>query len=423
MTADEIRIASLNEALASSREIVQTLTDELEGRATNAASLAQVHVDEALQEHLRKDEFLAMLGHELRNPLAALSHGLALLDKVTGDPGRSAELRSMMVRQTKRMSDMLDQLLDIGRVVSGKVQIEKLAIDLAGPVRAAAETVMLRLAPERLTFTLALPVENIHVRGDSLRLAQVIVNLLTNAVSYTDVGGHITLTLDAEGENARITVRDDGAGMAAELVPHVFDVFTQEPRELDRERGGLGLGLPLVRRLVELHGGKATASSGGLGKGSEFVITLPRLREPPPTQAPDEVRASKEVVFRPRRILIVEDESLMADALAELLALDGHQTRAVYDGLAALEAATMFHPEIVLLDLGLPGVDGYEVARRLRTALGRKVYIIAVTGYAKDAARLADAGFDEHLIKPPDLDKLAALIAAWVGPTAHTAPI
>jgi two-component system, chemotaxis family, CheB/CheR fusion protein len=367
--------------------------------------------DELAREYRRKDEFLAMLGHELRNPLSALSNGLELLRRVEGDRERSAHARDMMIRQAKRISAMLDQLLDVARVVSGRVQIARELVDLTDVARAAVEVVTPLVDSKRLDLAVALP-PRAMVTGDAVRLTQVLENLLTNAAKYTDEGGHIWLTITAEGNSARVVVKDTGVGMDADLLPHVFELFTQERRTLDRSKGGLGLGLPLVRRLTEMHGGTVEGSSPGLGRGSEFVVTLPLI----PVRTLDERSERAEapapaVPVRPRRILLVDDEEDSRCAMAEILVSDGHQVEAVGDGPAALIAARRFRPEVVLLDLGLPGMDGYEVARRLRDEHGPALRLIAMTGYRRDGERVDAAGFDEHLLKPADLGTLAAALA------------
>lgn len=252
--------------------------------------------------------------------------------------------------------------------------------------------------------------------GDPIRLTQAVENLLTNAAKYTDPGGEITLTLDSDADIVRIVVRDNGIGMSADLIPHVFEVFTQAPRTLDRSKGGLGLGLPLVQRIVELHGGQVTASSPGLGEGSEFVVTLPRVleRRSADRREHDVTDKSGFDAARPRRILVVDDEEDARETLAALLESDGHETVAVNDGPAALKAVRAFRPEVVLLDLGLPGADGYEIARELRSeSANRNMLLVAVTGYRSDPPRMKSAGFDNHLIKPASLQQVSALLAAW----------
>ena len=363
-----------------------------------------------------KDEFLATLGHELRNPLSALMLGLERMGAVPDDRARSEELRGMMVRQATRMGSLLDELLDLARVTSGKIELSMHCIDLADVVRGAAETVMPLVESQKHKLTLSLPPDkSALVLGDGVRLTQVVENLLTNAAKYTNAGGQIALTLTLDKDQARIFVRDTGAGISAEFLPHVFEVFTQAPQTLDRSKGGLGLGLPLVKRLVEMHQGQVTASSPGPGQGSEFTVTLPRLLSKRSKERIDSQRVpSGPGKILPRRILVVDDEEDTAAIFAELLEEEGHQTLAVGNGPAALAAIRTFAPEVVLVDLGLPVMDGYEIAKRIREEHGdKKILLIAVTGYQKDAARLKQAGFDQHLIKPPDMLKLSAFIAGW----------
>jgi CheY-like chemotaxis protein/anti-sigma regulatory factor (Ser/Thr protein kinase) len=251
------------------------------------------------------------------------------------------------------------------------------------------------------------------VRGDASRLVQVMENLLTNAAKYTQPGGRIEVTIQSDASEVSIAVRDDGFGIEADLLPHVFDLFTQERRSLGRARGGLGLGLPLAKQLVEMHGGRITAASEGPGRGSEFVVTLVRC-DPPVSRAPSAPAPSDAPTPtpRPHRILVVDDEEDAAGMLAEILGTRGHETKAVSSADAAIEAVRSFRPDVVLLDLGLPHTDGYEVARRLRQAHGNGLFLVALTGYQADPARLAEAGFDRHLLKPADLDKLARWLAA-----------
>lgn len=368
--------------------------------------------------YLRKYEFVAMLGHELRNPLSAVAHGLDLLGRTAHDPVRSEQLRLMMIRQTGRIGALLDQLLDIAWVSSGKVSVSRLRVDLAEVLRAAVETVGPIVEARRHDLVVDLPRDGTaFVRGDAGRLTQVFENLLANAATNTDEGGHVSLAVVLEESTVRIVVKDTGIGMSAELLPHVFEVFTQAPRSLDRGKGGLGLGLPLVRRLVELHLGKVLASSPGLGKGSEFSVTLPRLHpRRSKAAAPPAVAPAARRPVQSRRILVVDDEADLAETLVDLLEEDGHQALVARNGPAALVALRTFAPDVVLLDLGLPGIDGYEVARRMRKAPGgKRLLLIAVTGYRSDGPQLKEAGFDRHLIKPPDMVKLAALLTRGEG--------
>jgi CheY-like chemotaxis protein len=325
-----------------------------------------------------------------------------------------------MERQTVRIVSMLVQLLDLARITSGKIQLARNPVDLALAVQGAVETTAPLIERRNHHFSLSLPDEapgSVLVEGDAIRLAQVVENLLSNAAKYTDMGGIIDLTLEVDEKWARIRVRDSGIGMEADLLPHIFELFIQGPRDLERAAGGLGLGLPLVKSLVEMHGGKIDASSPGRGQGSEVIVTLPRMREASAKKrANGEGSARQTAAERRYRILLVDDETEMVTILAELLERAGHQTCTVHDGLAALDAAGSFAPEIILLDLGLPGIDGYEVARRLREQpRGEAPLMVAVTGYQADAERLGQAGFDHHLLKPLSMGKLYDLLAAEGG--------
>ncbi|HVT58378.1 MAG TPA: chemotaxis protein CheB [Thermoanaerobaculia bacterium] len=373
-----------------------------------AEIVAQSRADELAQDDRRKDEFLAMLGHELRNPLAALTTGLDLM-RLTGG-GSVEQIRAMMERQTRRMTAMLDQLLDVARVISGKFELTRDAADVAEAAKAAIESVkpMLEAAQHELTVSLP-PGGTVLVLGDAVRLAQVMENLLGNAAKYTDNGGRIWLSVDATDDTVKLSVRDTGIGMEPGVLEHVFDLFTQAPASLHRARGGLGLGLALVRSLVQMHGGHVDAFSAGPGKGTEVVVTLPRLRRGR-LATPEEEQAALFPVTA-RRILVVDDEMDAAEALVKILTIQGHEARAVPDGVAALTVVGELKPEVVLLDLGLPKMDGYELAHNLREVLGKRVLLVALTGYQADRARLREAGFDVHLLKPTNLGKLFALLA------------
>jgi two-component system, chemotaxis family, CheB/CheR fusion protein len=370
-------------------------------------------------EHRRKDEFLAMLGHELRNPLAALVNGLALLDEFDDDAAQVRRLQPMLVRQTRRMTVILDQLLDISRVSSGKIELDDQAIDLVDVANTVIESVRPMIDASHHEFVLSLPpAGTVFVRGDLVRLTQVVENLLANAVKYTEEGGTIWLMVDASERTVRIVVRDTGIGIDAELLGRIFEVFTQGSQSLGRSRGGLGVGLALVRLLVNLHGGRVEAFSAGTGRGSEFVVHLPRLEPESVTVERAEQRRSTGLAVPTRRVLVVDDELDAALMLAELLKLHGHEVRVAHDGHTALEVAGEWMPEVVLLDLGLPDIDGYEVARRLRTQVGaqagaqvsKSMRIVAVTGYQREDTRLQAAGFDDHVLKPPTLDRLVVAL-------------
>jgi signal transduction histidine kinase len=363
----------------------------------------------------RKDEFLAMLAHELRNPLAPVRNGLHVLRlRAAADP-EVDRLAEMLTRQVGQIVRLVDDLLDVSRITRGTVPLRRERVDLAAVVDQAVEAARPLLDARRHRLTVTAAPEPIHVDADPARLAQVIGNILNNAGKYMDEGGRAWLETRREGDEAVIAVRDAGVGISAEMLPRVFDLFTQADGTLDRSQGGLGVGLTLVRRLVEMHGGTVHAASPGPGRGSEFVVRLPAL---PATAGPARARPADPEPPppspRPRRILVVDDNVDSADSLATLLELSGHQVRTAYGGAAALEAAESHRPEVVLLDIGLPGMDGYEVARRLRggtTSAG--VTLVALTGYGQDTdrRRTQEAGFDHHLVKPVNPDELARLLA------------
>lgn len=404
------RVMLVNARLMRVRErarfILLSIEDITERKAAEEA--ARLRADDLALEHRRKDEFLAMLGHELRNPLSALMHGLDLLELDADDAERRGEIHATMVRQAKRMSSMLDQLLDVARLTAGKVRIAQERLELADVVRGASEAVAPLIEAAQHELKVAIPSdEPMVVVGDFMRLVQVVENLLTNAAKYTEPGGRIELSVEPERERVRIRVRDTGIGMAPELLPHVFDLFTQEPRTLGRARGGLGLGLSLVKQVVELHGGTVEASSPGRSQGSEFVVTLPRQEGRPEVTHHDARPPASGTEVPPRRILVIDNEVDAATMLTKILATHGHEVRMSTNGPEGLKIAETLDPDLVLLDLGLPNMDGYEVARRLRAQPGgQRRLLIAVTGYQEDPPRLAEAGFDHHLLKPPDSDTL-----------------
>ncbi|PCC73644.1 PAS domain S-box-containing protein [Nannocystis exedens] len=373
----------------------------------------QKHAEAALEAANRsKDEFLAMLSHELRNPLAPLR---SVADSLRGNdlagPAR-ARAYAIIDRQVTHLTRLVDDLLDVSRITRGKTELRQQVVDLAQIVEQALEMARPALDERHHTVAVTLPTQPLQVQGDPVRLTQVVFNLLGNAAKYTEPHGHIWLTAAREGDEAVVRVRDDGIGMPPELVPRVFDLFAQGDRSLDRSQGGLGLGLTLVHRLVEMHGGSVGASSPGRGQGSEFVVRLPVLAGPPATvPAAPPARA---VPARPAaRILVVDDNRDVAESLLLLLEAHGAAVRVAHAGADALAVAREFLPQVVLLDIGLPDMDGYEVARRLRhePGLGR-VLVIAVTGYGQDDARRRseEAGFDYHLVKPVTEETLDAAL-------------
>jgi two-component system CheB/CheR fusion protein len=371
--------------------------------------------EQALREaDRRKDEFLAMLAHELRNPLAPIVAALQLMKRHRGGPDLEED-RAMAERQVRHMARLIDDLMDVSRISRGKVVLRKEVVDLKALVARAAETGRPLLEERRHQFAVTLPDAPVLVKADPTRLEQVLTNLLSNASKYTDPGGRIRLTAGREGGWAVVRVRDTGIGIEPRMLPEVFGLFVQVERRLDRSRSGLGIGLSLVKSLVEMHGGSVSAHSEGPGRGSEFVIRLPALERVPkgggrPFMACAE--ASREMAGR--RILVVDDNVDAADGLGRLLSrVWGQEVRVVYDGPAALVSAESFRPEVVLLDLGLPGMDGYEVARRLRGEPEfADVLLVAVTGWGQDSDRQMSkqAGFDHHLVKPVDLERLRGLL-------------
>jgi PAS domain S-box-containing protein len=361
---------------------------------------------EALKEvNQRKDEFLAMLAHELRNPLAPIRNAAQLLNIHSSGKPEIEWARAVIERQTSHLVRLVDDLLDVSRMVRGQIMLQKRAVDLAEVVQHAVETSRPLIRLRKHHLTVQLPEEPVQLEADLTRLSQVISNLLNNAAKYTDEGGQIRLDASVTDRMVTIRVRDTGLGVDPDLLPHVFDLFTQAERTPDRSEGGLGIGLTLVKRLVEMHGGTVEAQSEGLGSGAEFIVRLPVLAEgqasAPPLPARVPVVAAANA--RSLRILVVDDNVDAADSIAMLLNMEGHETRAVNTARAALLAVPDFEPEVVLLDIGLPEMDGYEVARRLREQNGKhRMRLVAVTGYGQpaDRRRAQAAGFDEHMVKP-----------------------
>jgi PAS domain S-box-containing protein len=373
--------------------------------------------DAALREaDRRKDEFLAMLGHELRNPLGAISNATAVLGRVRRDDAQLASIHEMLDRQVRQLGRLVDDLLDVARIAQDKLVLRRERTDLAGAVRQALESNAALADARSQRLDVRLPHVPLPVDADPARLAQIVSNLVHNAVKYTPEGGNIRVQASVEGEQALLVVADDGPGIAPELLGRVFDLFTQGNRDVDRADGGLGIGLTLVRRLVEMHGGTVTAHSGGPGRGAEFRVRLPLLERP----AAGAASAAPAVGTVPGvlRVLVVDDNEDVLTSMTMLLELDGHQVTTAQDGPATMAAVGDFRPDVVLLDLGLPGADGYEVARALRARLGPGVRLVAVTGYGQpeDRARAAAAGFDHHLLKPVDFEALQGLLAT-VTPT------
>jgi PAS domain S-box-containing protein len=376
---------------------------------------------ELRESHRRKDEFLATLAHELRNPLAPIRNALAVL-RLAGDDGSHAEeARAMMERQVRQMVRLIDDLLDISRITRGKIELRKERVPLAEVVRSAVESSGPLIEEFRHTLTVTLPPGPMVLEADPTRLAQVLLNLLNNAAKYTEPGGRIDVRADVAGGRdgaspaaLEVRIRDNGIGIPKEMLPRVFEMFTQGQHSRDRAQGGLGIGLSLVRGLVRLHGGTVEANSEGPGRGSEFVVRLPLpAQEPHGARMPSASPPSCNGATVHLRVLIVDDNIDAAESLALLLDMVGHETRTAPDGPTALGTAFTFLPDVVLLDIGLPGMSGYDVARQLRQAPGLSgVLLVAMTGWGQedDQRRSREAGFDYHLVKPVDANALQQLL-------------
>jgi PAS domain S-box-containing protein len=357
----------------------------------------------------RKDEFLAMLGHELRNPLAPIMNGLQVLrlEQTVSPNGQQAI--GVIDRQVKHLTRLVDDLLDVSRITRGKIQLRKERVELRTIVTHAVETTRHLIESRRHELTVSLPAEPVWLEADPARMEQVISNLLSNAAKYTEPCGQIWLSAERQGPEAVIRVKDTGMGIVPEMVPRVFDLFVQADRALDRSQGGLGIGLTLVKTLAQMHGGRAEAFSPGAGQGAEFIIRLPAAPDAAPVK-PEE-RPAAPAKGRPLRLLVVDDNKDAADSLALLLRLNGHEVSTADSGAAGLQAALSGTPDVVLLDLGLPGIDGYAVARRIREKADKPL-LIAMTGYgqAEDRQRSKEAGFEYHLVKPVDPVRLQDLL-------------
>jgi PAS domain S-box-containing protein len=379
-------------------------------------------IEQALQEtDRRKDEFLAMLAHELRNPLAPIRNAVQVMRHFgLGDP-QLERMRAVIERQTDQLTRMVDDLLDISRISQGKITLRKEKVDLLTIVGHAVETSRPLIDGSGHRLTVSLPSESLRIEGDVTRLAQVLSNLLNNAAKYTEAGGEIWLTAERQGDEVELRVKDSGIGMSPDVLPRIFDLFAQADRALDRSQGGLGIGLTLVRSLVEMHGGKVKAFSEGLGKGSEITVRLPLLIVRPHPAAEPAERSGRPGTTAPLvgcRILLVDDNVDNVQSLSLLLALEGHEVRTAHDGREGIETARDFQPQVVVLDIGLPQMSGYEVAVHLREQLTlHGALLIALTGYGQpeDRQRSKDAGFDHHLVKPVDFDALRNLIATHAG--------
>ena len=409
--ACSIRAVPVLNADGTIREWVGVHTDITE-RKRNEEKLQHLAAELSAADR-RKDEFLATLAHELRNPLAPIRNGLQLMKLVGGQDTTFEQARSMMERQLTHMVRLVDDLMDVSRISRGQFELRKERIPLETVLNTAVESSRPLIGQLGHDLTITLPKQPLFVDGDMTRLAQVFLNLLNNAAKYSDRGGHIKLTVERQGSEAVVTVTDTGIGIAADQLPSIFEMFTQVDRSLERSQGGLGIGLTLVRRLAELHGGNVEAKSGGPGKGSEFVVRLPLLIDASPPQS-SSAEDAPTATTSSLRILIVDDNRDGADSLSEMLKIIGNDTRKAYDGEQAVNMAGEYRPDVILLDIGLPKLNGYEACRLIRQQpWGKGIVLIALTGWgqAEDRRRSTEAGFDHHMVKPVDPQALMEIFA------------
>ncbi|HWZ63519.1 MAG TPA: ATP-binding protein [Steroidobacteraceae bacterium] len=373
---------------------------------------SQEYVVRLAEADRRKSEFLAMVAHELRDPLATIRAGLQV-QRLSGTDARAAHsVTELMERQVGHLVGLVDDLLDVNRISQGKIRLRRGPVELATVVHAAVETA--RSLIERMGHQLILevPAEPIWLNADPLRLAQVVGNLLGNACKFTENGGCIRLSVTVRGEEAELRVCDNGAGIRADQLPFVFDLYMQAETSIEASRTGLGIGLALVKKLVEMHGGTAEARSAGMGHGSEFVVRLPISHEAAQTQ-PNKPSNGSVATMTPRRVLVVDDNRDAAQSLAMFLQLSGHETHVAHDGLEAVKKAAQLSPDLILLDIGLPKINGLEAARRIRAlSQGKRPVLVALTGWDQDADRQKsrEAGFNTHIVKPVDPQVLASLL-------------
>jgi PAS domain S-box-containing protein len=391
-----------------------------EGRIIGASKIARDITDrqlaaKALREaDRRKDEFLALLAHELRNPLAPLRNGLQLMRRVAGDANAVAQARDMMDRQLGHMVRLVDDLLDASRISQNKMELRRSRVLLADIVSSAVETARPAIEAAGHELIISLPPEPVHLDADLTRLAQVFSNLLTNSAKYTERSGKIWLGAERRGGEVIVSVWDTGIGIPADALPRIFDMFSQVDRSIERSTGGLGIGLALVKGLVEMHEGTVTAASGGQGKGSTFTVKLPAAAIPAEPLSAARSDGLEATTGLKRRILVVDDNRDSATSMAMLLKLSANEVRMAHDGVEAVEAAELFRPDVVLMDLGMPRLDGYQATRRIREQpWGKTMIIIALTGWGQegDKLRSREAGCNAHLVKPMNLSDLEKLLA------------
>jgi signal transduction histidine kinase len=408
------RTADLEKTLGALQDHTIRLEQEIAQRTRLEKELRD-QTAQLAEADRRKDEFLAMLAHELRNPLTPVRTAIDLLRLKEPTEPVLKHARDVIDRQVSHMTRLVDDLLDVSRITRGKVQLQTEPVELANAVACALETARPLIESRKHELTITLPPKPVRLLADPTRLAQIIANLLNNAAKYTETGGRIWLAAEQQGNYVVLRVRDTGVGIPADVLPRVFELFAQADRTLDRSQGGLGIGLTLVRRLVEMHGGTVEASSPGPGLGSEFTLRLPTVPEIEPSQTVETPNAGILADSTGLRVLVVDDNVDVARTLAMVLVEVGHDVRTVHDGPAALEATGDLRPDIVFLDLGLPMMDGYEVARRMRRQPGGDSFmLVALSGYGQeeDLRRSRAAGFDLHLTKPVGLAVLEPLLAS-----------
>jgi two-component system, sensor histidine kinase len=385
---------------------------------TDLGEILEAHSnrDRAERDSRMKDDFLAMLAHELRSPLAAINSAVEVLELTNGGGESETRARRVIGRQVGHLARLIDDLLDVERVVSGTIKFNPRPLDLGEAVRRAVSSFLTRPG---LDLQIDIDTEPVWVQGDAVRLEQVLANLLTNAIKFTPADGRIQVTLRGDGTHTLLTVEDAGLGISSELLPFIFDTFIQGDRTLDRAGGGLGIGLTLVRRLVEMHGGTVEASSQGEGHGSRFTV---RLRQIPSSEASAVVSSALERAER-RRVLLIDDSPDAREMLRLMLELEGHVVFDAADGVVGLALLETEHPDVAIIDIGLPGLDGHQIARRIRERpSGNAVLLLALTGYgfADDYQRSAEAGFDHHLVKPVDVGALSRLLRNRSGRIVET---
>jgi signal transduction histidine kinase len=414
---------------SSARALVSAVHAAIRGRGRQYETREQLQVLQQAQESLRrrehqletlaeqlrradrlKDEFLAMLAHELRNPLAPIRNASELLERSLPPDSTLRDLVGVQKRQAKQLSRLVDDLLDVSRITQGRIELHHETVDVASIIDQAIESVEPLIQQRGHAVRVTGERGGLYLSGDRARLVQCLGNLLNNAAKYTDVRGHIDIEVLTNATRVQIRITDDGVGLSAELLPRVFELFVQGDRSLDRSQGGLGIGLSVVQRLIEMHGGSVTAHSDGVGHGAVFELVLPLAPAPAPPPQPSPAGAQRAAG---KRVLVVDDNTDAADSLALILNYEGHRATTVYSSADALkEAFTDFDPHVILLDIGLPGMDGYEVARRLRSG-GSNAQLIALTGYGRreDVQRAKAEGFDLHMVKPVDIPALLQRLA------------